>query len=367
MASLVFDGRNGQWRVWYHDGIRRRSEIVALSPKGPRPRRPPAEAVARLEELERIEAGRKKHRPPDPGLELAELVESDLRAFRASHREQSAERLGRVGRSLLRFAALRKIRLVAAIGPDEAREYLAWRSAAGVGRNTLDTEIGYLSGIWRRAIDARKAGSNPWHGTARAIPSRRVEPDRPSWTPEEFERLLNQARPWLRRVLVLGTRTGLRLGELIAAEWSWLRFEGDAPVSITVPKEVAKSGKARTVPIRHRAVIELIASLDRECPRLLTGQGGRPIGAKESVLKPLRAACIRAGLAPVGSHAMRRSFARWAVLGQGPWKGRAVKMYVVSRWLGHASLAQTSDYLALDEDSSEDWMGDGEGDGEGDG
>ena len=130
--------------------------------------------------------------------------------------------------------------------------------------------------------------------------------------------------------------------------------------ALRVRAELDKAGKGYEVPIhpavadvlrRRRARPELAAS-----PTVLTGQAGRPT-TPGNVAKAILRACARAGLPRPGSptHHMRRSFGRWAVLGH--LTGRPVPLYVVSRWMGHASVSVTETYLDLRSDESVDWMG----------
>ena len=201
--------------------------------------------------------------------------------------------------------------------------------------------------------------SNPWLNLD--LPEK-VEPDRPSWTPEEFDRLVAVCRPWLRTLLTVGVHTGLRIGELIALRWSWVQWgqgQRERYGSIRVPAEAAKSGRSRRIPL-HETIHDLLMQRflrdgDDGGP-ILRGQSGRPIRNSKHVALCLNLACKRAGLPEVGTHTMRRTFGRWAVLGVGPWKGRPVPMFVVSRWMGHADMSQTAIYLDLEEVASDDWM-----------
>jgi integrase len=358
VASLSYDAR-GIWRVWHHDGSRRRSEIVARGRPGPRPKKAPPEATARLAELQILERDRRRYRPKPDDAErsLSDFLDADFAREHSKWRPKTRERSQATTRLLLRFATLRKIRRAVEFEPDHARGFLEWRSAQGVRGNTLAVESACLAAIWSRAVTRRELTVNPWVGVGgKNVPGGRTEPPRPAWTVEEFARVHNQARPWLKRLLVFGTRTGLRVTELISAERGWLEYQGETPVAITVPASLAKSGRSRRIPLHRdaRAVVESVEWGDE--PHILRGQGGQPIRAKGQVDRAIRQACERAGLPRVGTHAVRRSAGRWMVLGKGPWEGRPIPMYVVQRFLGHASLQMTQQYISLDESSSDQWM-----------
>jgi integrase len=162
-------------------------------------------------------------------------------------------------------------------------------------------------------------------------------------------------------VLVLGTQTGLRITALTSIGWDAIEWPAEGQPGhglLRVPPELDKVGRGYAVPLSRRAH-ELLARAFAE-----RGDDGGPILRGKSIrrtvgtttLSSIRLACARAGLPDPDSpnHHMRRSFGRWAVFGQ--LTGRPVPLYVVSRWMGHSSVAMTQRYLQLDDDTSAEWM-----------
>ena len=128
--------------------------------------------------------------------------------------------------------------------------------------------------------------------------------------------------------------TGLRAGELCAAEWTWLHGTVGRP-AITIPK--MKSKHPRAVPLDKRAQ-ELLADAKR-----IWGEGGRIFGPEgfkgDNMRDNTVTACKKAEVTVVDFHGLRRSCgARWIECG--------VPLLHVSRLLGHADVTTTARHYA---------------------
>jgi integrase len=128
--------------------------------------------------------------------------------------------------------------------------------------------------------------------------------------------------------------TGLRAGELCAAEHSWLHATSGRQ-ALTVPK--MKSKHPRAIPLSKRAE----ALLDEA--RRLWGEGGRIFGPEGFKGDNLRdntvTACKRAKITVVDFHGLRRSCGAH-------WISRGVPLLHVSRLLGHADVSTTARHYA---------------------
>lgn len=356
MASITFDERRAAYRIFWFEGLRRRSRVVCKLPPGSkRPKKDPPEVLRAKLEAEQEEVATRRDRPADPGRTVGQFLDA-YRAWYAGRRAaRSLEEFDRARELLGRKAEAARL---AEFGRAEAVGHLDRLSASGLAPATVRQRVSLLGGAWTWAIRRGEVASNPWRDLQ--LPEKE-EPGRPSWTPEEFARVLDAARPWLRGVLTIGAHAGLRVGELMAMAWPWVDFADGKLGSVRVPAKASKGGRARRVPL-HPTLHDWLAARSRhdDGGPILRGQSGNPIGTRHQVNHAIRSACRRAGLPEVASHAMRRSFGRWAVLGLGPWKGRPVPVYVVSQWLGHRDIKTTMVYLALDESAADDWMaGDG--------
>lgn len=346
MASLSYSPSRGVYRVFYRDGADRRSVVVCrIGPGTPRPARDPAEATFALAEWSARES------VPASGIVMAsEGLARHLVEYRATRRPNSALGMERVGGTALRVLGDHPLHQ---FPEDAAVQFVKDRLAEGVGHTTVKYEVALLSVAWGWLVEAGLAPSNPWRKRV-VIPARKKEPERRSWTPAEYERLVALAPRWLADILVLGCHTGMRVGEICLLEWEWVREEGKG--AIRVPPEASKNGKERRIPLHPKAkeLLDSIAVVGKDGSVLRSPRGGPPVYA--SAVQGVRKLCKKAGLPVSGSHSMRRSFGRWAVFGQGPFEGSPVPLYVVSRWLGHSSTRMTESYLALSEQASDQWM-----------
>lgn len=361
MASNIhYDKRRRHWWMKWHDGRKWRKKVLGRVPDGWNGRgRPPVtrevhEAAARLVEAER--AARSTRSPAAAaGLSVREFVEADVARIAAPRTRTTA---GVASRPFLAFCQRDGVRLVSEVTRDVCRRFLEER-AGQIARTTLAAHRGYLSGIWARAVAAERAGANPWAGLK--VPGKPEPKQRGSWTPEQLARLLKVCRKDLRDLLTLGTQCGLRVGALIGLSWRDVRWPSDGAQGlgkIVLPARLDKVGRGYEVPL-SRTAADLLSQLRRGASspddRVLVTLSGKPFNY-ESVRARIKRACGRAGLPEPDSptHHMRRTFGRWAVLGQ--LTGRPVPMYVCQRWLGHSRITTTQIYLAMDEAASAHWM-----------
>lgn len=134
-----------------------------------------------------------------------------------------------------------------------------------------------------------------------------------------------------RALIVLLYRTGLRLAEALALEWSDVRTDW-----ITVRS--GKGGKARTVPIDAptRISLEEVRS-GPKAPRVFASLRGKPLsqGYVRGLFQRLGR---RIGLQHCHPHALRHTFA-FELANEGK------PLHTIMRLLGHSSLATTTIYV----------------------
>lgn len=355
MASLSYDQARGMYRVWFRTITGRASRTVGRLPPGtPRPRRDPASVLASLAEIEENELKAGPDGSP-AAVRLDEFFRAHREHLRPTHRPGTIDGHRHAENRFHRLTG-GKHRFVAEVDDAVAGAFVR-AGVDALSRGTITTTLGYLSGAWQWAVERGWAASNPWM-IAGEVPEYGEEARRLSWSPAEYESLMRHPRAWLRDVLSVGCHTGLRIGELCAMDWSWVKDEGRRGV-VRVPSSVAKNGRERRVPLQS-AARETLGRVRAERGghgRVLLSHTGAALSRSFAIVS-IRRACERAGVTVAGSHAMRRSFGRWAVLGQGPFEGKPVPAFVVSRWLGHSSIQMTEKYLALSDQASDDWMPD---------
>ncbi len=374
MASgPYFDQRRGTFRVQWFDGKAWRRPVVyriqPWKPGSPPPKKVPMEVHAALAAYGEREKAARKDRPTDPERTIVEFLAEYRTAYDREQAAASLLQLQQVHRRFLDWCETEKITRLRDLGPLPCQRFLDARAGVTsrktgkpISPKRLNVERGLLMGAWTRAIKLGAVRENPW--TATQAPGwdrqRRKRQRRPSWSPEEFDRLYEAARPWLRDLLTLGTQTGLRIAALIGLEWrdiEWAR-EGPGFGLIRVRPEADKVGRGYSVPISrkcHDMLIRRQAAKDAHERYVLTAARGGKIRVAVAD-RSIRAAARRAGLGDITSpaHMLRRSFGRWAVLGH--LTGNPVPLYVVSRWLGHSDVQTSMIYLDITEGESQNWM-----------
>ncbi|EDM76675.1 Phage integrase [Plesiocystis pacifica SIR-1] len=165
---------------------------------------------------------------------------------------------------------------------------------------------------------------------------------------DEARALLVGAEEQWRSLVLLGLRTGLRLGELRGLRWRDVDLEGG---QVRVEQAVTnagigtpKSGKGRSVPLA-RDIREALAV--RRGPRrrkpdtlVFAQSDGRPL-AHNTIGRALTRAAEAAGIERrITPHVLRHTFASHAVLA-------GVPIRIVQGWLGHADITMTMRYAHL--------------------
>jgi integrase len=372
MASGPYpDLRRGTWSIQYFDGKKWRRKVIVKKRPGwkpgmPMPRKPPPEAIAALAEYARKEeAARKQGGAAGQGT-VREFLEAYARGY-VGKAEKSRIELDKAIKVFLAWCDANKVRTVDdANAPacnrwmDERAATISKRTGKPMAYATLEKERGLIAAAWSAAVRKQQVLSNPWATVV--IPGKPTTKHRGSWSPEELEKILAVSRTWLRDLILIGCHTGLRIAALLALEWRdclWSRANEAGYGFIVVRPELDKAGKGYRVPIDrvcHDVLARKFLHRDAHQVYVITGKCGRPIKSSNTTEAAICAACRRAGLKRPDSpnHHLRRTFGRQAVLGQ--LTGRPIPIYVVSKWLGHASVGMTEYYLDLTHDDSARWM-----------
>jgi integrase len=162
----------------------------------------------------------------------------------------------------------------------------------------------------------------------------------------EAKSLVENAGDTWRPLLLLGLRTGLRLGELRGLRWRDVDLDGSrihVEQSVTaVGIGTPKSGKGRSVPLAHdiREVLGQQRRQQKPGTLVFAQPDGSPL-AHITIHRALRRAASSAGIdRKVTPHLLRHTFASHAVLA-------GVPLRVVQEWLGHADISMTMRYAHL--------------------
>ena len=248
--------------------------------------------------------------------------------------------------------------------------FVTSRLASGLTRGGVRSELAVLSSMLGFAEGKLLIDRNPVprYIKANRRKVRRGEP-RVRWlSVSEEERLSDlleayvsssdkgpEARMTLSRAVVIAIDTGLRVSEIRQMEWTEVNFERE---EVYVPKERAKSGKDRWVPLLPRT----LALLKWMHPRATTpwvfpkdAPEGKKPGPRVNFDKTLRqfvdGVAAKAGIAAFSWHDLRRTCGCRLLQGRGlgwaPRPAKKLSMERVSKWLGHSSISVTERHYAF--------------------
>ncbi len=243
-------------------------------------------------------------------------------------------------------------------------EYRAARIAPGGGPVAVNRNLGFLSAMWNWALEHEYVQVTPFKkGTKTVVRKTRELPRSRRLENGEDAKLLAACGPHLRAAVEAAIETGCRQGELLSLQWWQVR--GDPPSDVVLPAAKTKTRQDRVVPVstRMRAILEMrrLAPDGKEHPADAyvfgneIGQRVKTIGTawdnavlrahgatveRDKETHALTPAC-RVALRAINLHfhdLRREAGSRWLEGG--------VSIHVVSKWLGHSNVSQTSTYLA---------------------
>lgn len=239
---------------------------------------------------------------------------------------------------------------LAALTPADVRAFMAARRAEGIGSRSLMRTLAGVRGF-ARFLERNGKGKV---GALNAVRGPKIAKTLPRPLPTEAARRLadpdlaaaDEREPWIHTrdaaVLALLYGSGLRIAEALGLKRA--DFSGSGPDAITV---TGKGGKQRIVPVLPQ-VASLVGDYIALCPYDLAPQAPLFVGAKGG---PLTARVVQLAMARLRGalglpetatpHALRHSFATHLL-------ARGGDLRSIQELLGHASLATTQIYTAVD-------------------
>jgi integrase len=157
-------------------------------------------------------------------------------------------------------------------------------------------------------------------------------------SPEEEERLIRNAAPFIQDLVLFALNTGLRVGEIFTLLWTSVDLEKNI-LNVFAPK----TGKTRTVPINAEARKVLDAwALGRKNEFVFYNHGtGKPY---VDLKAGFALACRKAGISGVTWHTLRHTFASRLL-------DRGADIVTVQQLLGHSTVTVTMRYTHTNLDS----------------
>ncbi len=229
------------------------------------------------------------------------------------------------------------------IGSARLGDFERARLASGVTTATVRRDLACLSSLFTRAEEWEWAEKNPIKGYLRS---------RQKYLPDSVPRtrylsmseellVLEHAPPKAREAIAFAIDTGLRRGE------HFRLLEGDIDMArneLTVRAEIAKSNKARTIPLLPRTR-EWLLGRPRGLPHMpvfRTIAGGAYSPTSPTMYEALQKAVRRAGISEhVEWHDLRRT------CGCRLLQQRGLSFEEVSTWLGHSGVKITQERYAF--------------------
>ncbi|MGH9787608.1 MAG: tyrosine-type recombinase/integrase, partial [Candidatus Acidiferrales bacterium] len=194
---------------------------------------------------------------------------------------------------------------------------------------TVNREVALLKHMFNLAIQWEYTLDNPTRGVKLLREDNIVER---ILSPEEEERLLAEAHPGLKPVLITALNTGMRLGELLSLTWA------DVDLSrrlITVRH--TKNGRVRRLPIND-GLLEALKALHRKSSKAEYVFCSRRNGdRRKSVRTTFETAIRRAGISKLRFHDLRHTFATRLV-------AAGVDIVTVKELMGHRDISMTMRY-----------------------
>lgn len=171
-------------------------------------------------------------------------------------------------------------------------------------------------------------------------------------TDPEIDSLLAASSPQDRALFCLGIRTGFRISELLSITWKQLIDDTGTPLkSVEVPRRMVKGKTAsRRVPLHEQAkkyIIEWHCISKPKDPSAKAFPMHRST-AHRKFKKALKAAGVDMSKGRLGTHALRKSFARKM------YKALDNDLFKLQKVMGHSSVSITCKYLNVDQDELEE-------------
>jgi len=231
---------------------------------------------------------------------------------------------------------------LAAIRTADVQRYVAERMASGVRPATAQKALVLLKGMFKQAVEWDFLRANP----AQVVKApRREHTEMDFLTPEEIPVFLQAFAPEWRPLFFTAIFTGMRLGELLALQWSDIDWRGG---TIRVRRSVwhgqfqepKSRGSVRTIGMSPRLAAVLmehkINATWNEPDLVFTTAEGQlidPSNLRQRVYEP---SLRLAGLRKMRIHDLRHTFAS-LLINQGE------NLKYVQQQLGHASITTTVD------------------------
>jgi integrase len=218
----------------------------------------------------------------------------------------------------------------------DIESYKSAKLQTGLSRKSVNNQLIVLNKCLRTARDWEVIVNIP------KIKLLKVEPQKIDFLSiDECQSLLDNCNGQLKEMILLGLKTGLRFGELIALQWTDINFQSRL---LTVQKSISRGqmGSPKSNKIRHIPLLNDVAEIltaRAESNGFIFSNNTEPL-VQCACIQRLHKTCERAGLRKIGWHTLRHTFA--SHLAQ-----NGVSILVIKELLGHADIKTTMRYSHL--------------------
>lgn len=197
-----------------------------------------------------------------------------------------------------------------------------------VKTSTVNREIALLRHMLNKAVQWGYIRTNPMKG----LKLLKEPPGRIRYLEiDEIQRLLDNASPHLRSILICALNTGMRKSEILGLKWRNVNFN-----SRIILLDRSKNNEPRAIPI-NGMLYEVLKNLPRYGEYVFSRPDGKPY---LDLKKSFKAALKKAGIKDFRFHDLRHTFASHLVM-------RGVGLQTVKELLGHKDIRMTTRYSHL--------------------
>jgi integrase len=231
------------------------------------------------------------------------------------------------------------------IGAAQIEAYKAKKLDEGLDKKSINNHLAALRKLLNLAVEYAKLERAPKIRAFNIKSSFVSEDDYLDF--DETERFLRAAAPEWKAFLMIGVKTGLRVGELLALKWQDIDLvAGHLIVRRTLWRDqegTPKGGQNRKVPLSPETLATLKAHRHLRGAYVFCDEKGARL--THSIVKDVvPATCRRAGLGKrITTHGLRHTFASHLVM-------RGASLKAVQELLGHESIEMTLRYSHLTPD-----------------
>ena len=228
---------------------------------------------------------------------------------------------------------------------DKTAEKYAQSISGTISGAVYNKKLNYLSAIWTALPKSHRLANNPWAD----LPRKRKETHtRRTITDAEISKILSLAKGELRDLIIIGIRTGLRIGDACQLRWDAFKSDG------TVGLKTAKTGAVVCLPSaslladlgRHERtgyVVPSMAEQYKHNPTVVSTMVTRLFAEAGLTTQAKEAGWTRAR-ADVSFHSLRHTFVTKAL-------EAGIPLAIVQELVGHSNTEMTEHYSHIGSDA----------------